>query len=125
MVDNDSTSHQQALLETYRRNLRHLLNQIAHYGGASEAPLSVINGIRETRTQIQQLKADLRTLGVSVEDSPGDMESVDSVNDQVQSRYNTVSLESIWRYFAPRQTSSHAEPAQSRLLPTPRLTARL
>jgi hypothetical protein len=72
MLDEETIIHQQTLLETYRRNLRHLLRQVAQYGGETTAPIPVINGIQETRANIRQVKAILRATGVTVEDLPDD-----------------------------------------------------
>jgi len=70
MLDDETIANQQSLLETYRRNLRHLLNQVAQYGGASTAPLSVINSLYETHKNIQHIKGTLRSNGISVDDQP-------------------------------------------------------
>src|SRR5262245_38069323 len=56
MLDDETLAHQQALLETYRRNLR----QAAQHGGEMHAPLAVINSLYETRDHIQQIKSAIR-----------------------------------------------------------------
>lgn len=72
MLDDEMVTHQQELLATYRRNVRHLVAQAAIYGGESAAPLAVINSIHENRKHIQQIKAVLRDKGINISDHPYD-----------------------------------------------------
>src|SRR6266540_3870194 len=72
VFDNETIIHQQQLLETYRRNLRHLLVQAAQYGGEASAPLDVSNNIHRARAHIRQTKTTLRASGVEVADHPND-----------------------------------------------------
>lgn len=64
--------HQQGLLITYRRNLRHLLQQAALHGGEVYSPLPIINQIGEQRTNINKTKEILRNLGEQVIDYPNE-----------------------------------------------------
>jgi hypothetical protein len=68
MASQADIGHQQTLLRTYRRNLAHLERQAASYGGEEAAPLQVINGLDEARTNIRRIKGILRGWGVPVED---------------------------------------------------------
>jgi WD40 repeat protein len=70
--DEEALAHQQRLLETMRRNLRHLLSQAAAFGGESAVPLLVANQIYSVREQIRQLKRTLRANGIVVTDLPGE-----------------------------------------------------
>ena len=72
VFDNETIIHQQQLLETYRRNLRHLLVQAAQYGGEASAPLDVSNNSHRARAHIRQTKTTLRASGVEVADHPND-----------------------------------------------------
>jgi hypothetical protein len=72
MVDQEAISTFQKRLDIHRRNLQHLLNQAAQYGGESHAPLEIMNSIRDQRAHIADTKAILRTNGVSVEDEPSE-----------------------------------------------------
>lgn len=72
MVDQDAISNKQHLLATYRRNLQHLLSQAAQYGGESATPIHIINSIRDTRENIQQIKNFLRQNSIDVVDLPDD-----------------------------------------------------
>jgi len=53
---------------TYRRNLRHLLQQAALYGGEIYTPLSVMNQINDQRINLKNTKETLRNLGENVID---------------------------------------------------------
>src|SRR6266498_6056956 len=72
VFDDETIVHQQELLETYRRNLRHLLAQAAQYGGEAAAPLVVSNSTHEARMHIRQIKTTLRASGVAVTDHAND-----------------------------------------------------
>src|SRR5262245_9648199 len=71
-LDQETISAQQELLAAHRRTLAHLLQQAAQFGGEVFAPPQTANGIAETRTEIQRIKAALREGGVQVEDDPND-----------------------------------------------------
>jgi hypothetical protein len=66
MPGQEDINHQLKLLQTYRDNLRHALNQQAHFGALT--PAMVINDIRDTRQNIRSIKATLKKWGVSFED---------------------------------------------------------
>src|SRR5690348_16958043 len=59
------------LLEQYRRNLAHALQQRRALRD-TYIPAAIFNDIYATRLTIQQLKHDLRDLGVAVADQPDD-----------------------------------------------------
>lgn len=61
----------QRRLDLVRTNLAHYLDQLAITGTANARP-EIMVGIREARTQIAQLKVQLRTLGKPAEDLPDD-----------------------------------------------------
>jgi hypothetical protein len=72
-MSNDARhAEQQELLATYRRTLRHLLDQAAQYGGEPFAPPATANGLYQAREQIHDLKEFLRQQGAEVEDLPGE-----------------------------------------------------
>lgn len=64
--------HQQELLITYRRNLRHLLQQAALHGGEIYAPVSIMNQISDQRTNLKRTKEILRDFGEQVVDYHGE-----------------------------------------------------
>ena len=68
MASQVDIDHQQTLLRTYRRNLAHLERQAASHGGEDAAPVHVINGLDEARTNIRRITGILRSWGVQVED---------------------------------------------------------
>ena len=72
MLDPETVIHLQERLRVYRRNLHHLLDQVAQHGGEATAPLPLINSIHEARDNIRGIKAELRAGNVSVEDHPDD-----------------------------------------------------
>jgi hypothetical protein len=72
MPTHEDLDHQQHLLSIYRRNLKILLTQAAHFGGEDDAPLHIINGIREARDNIQRVKGILRDWKVNVADDVSD-----------------------------------------------------
>lgn len=72
MLNPDDIKHQHTLLTTYRRNLAHLVNQAAQYGGEVFAPPIVVNSIGEARDNIRRIKRILRDSGVSVVDETND-----------------------------------------------------
>ena len=72
MLDPETVIHLQERLRVYRRNLHHLLDQVAQHGGEATAPLPLINSIHEARDNIRDIKAELRAGNVSVEDHPDD-----------------------------------------------------
>lgn len=72
MSNDNPLAEQQELLATYRRTLRHLLDQAAQYGGEPFAPPATANGLYQAREQIRGLKASLRQQGAEVEDLPGE-----------------------------------------------------
>jgi DNA anti-recombination protein RmuC len=76
MLTQEDISHQQELLNIYRTNLKHLLLQVARYGGEVVSPLPVINDINQTRDNISRIKELLRSNGVSVDDHPDDISSI-------------------------------------------------
>src|SRR5690242_18068111 len=71
MLDQDTITHQLALLAAHRRTLAALLVQHAHFS-AGHIPAHLTTGIAETRAEIQRIKAALREGGVQVEDEPND-----------------------------------------------------
>jgi WD40 repeat protein len=73
MLDDEDIAAQQELLDTYRRNLRLLLLQVAQRGGTSAAPVGVLNDIRDTRKNIQRIKTILRDNEIVVADHPDDV----------------------------------------------------
>lgn len=71
-LDQDTITQQLDLLATHRRTLAHLLTQQAQFS-IGHIPAHVANGITEARAAIAQLKVDLHTAGVAVDDVPGDL----------------------------------------------------
>ena len=76
----------QKQLSTYRQNLSFLLTQAAQYGGEQAAPLSTLNGLADSRENIQRLKEILRSHGVNVDDKPEDIALVRRALDQAISK---------------------------------------
>jgi hypothetical protein len=74
MLTPDDIVNQQEFLAIYRRNLDHLLEQAAQYGGEQFAPVQTMNSIAEARANIARIKAILRAAGVAVADKPDDAE---------------------------------------------------
>lgn len=60
--DDERRRELEALLAQYQRNLAHLRQQAASYGGEPAAPLSVMNALALTRAEIAQVKASLQKL---------------------------------------------------------------
>lgn len=71
MPDQESIAEQEALLETHRRTLSHLLSQEAVFG-PGYVPSQVAHGIASARAGIRQAKRILRGWGVAIEDHPDD-----------------------------------------------------
>lgn len=71
MPTQEDITQQQNLLRIHRRNLTHYLRQSAQHGPGG-APVSVMNGILDTQSEIQRIKAILRGWGVAVDDLPDD-----------------------------------------------------
>jgi hypothetical protein len=69
--DADTIASQLAILATYRQTLIFYLKQQAAMG-RDNLPPSVLNGIREARDSIHQIKTQLRYLGVKVAEHPDD-----------------------------------------------------
>lgn len=44
------------LINIHRRNLRHLMSQVAHYGSLAQSPQATVSGILSEKQQIQQIK---------------------------------------------------------------------
>nr|WP_139088712.1 hypothetical protein [Oscillochloris trichoides] len=86
MPTNEEVVHQQILLNTHRRTLRHYLQQQATLGEAY-APPGITHGIAESRSNIQKIKQILRNWNVVVEDSPDDISEINSPN-TAQSEYS-------------------------------------
>jgi hypothetical protein len=74
MLEQETIEHYRKLLEIYRRNLHHLLEQVALHGGMPGIPLDILNNLQRTRADIRQAKEILRANGVAVADQPGDEE---------------------------------------------------
>ena len=70
----EAAQHQSKLLGIHRANLAVLLAQREAFGVA-QAPPMVVNGLRQTRADIQRVKAILRGWGVAVEDQAGEEEA--------------------------------------------------
>jgi DNA polymerase III delta prime subunit len=73
-LDQNAINQQLELLATYRRTLRHLLQQAAQFGGEVFAPPHTVNGIAEARAAVARIKGELRAAGVTVEDASEDEE---------------------------------------------------
>ena len=73
MVPQDEINEQLELLATYRRTLAVYLRQQAALGEAYSPP-GLVNGIHETRHQIQRIKQWLQAAGAAVPDDPDDEE---------------------------------------------------
>lgn len=73
MLSEDETNEQLQLLATYRRTLAVYLRQRAAIGEAYSPP-GLLNGIHETRHQIQLIKGRLQAAGVAVPEDPDDEE---------------------------------------------------
>jgi hypothetical protein len=70
MLSQEDIRHQQTLLNTYRRNLTHLVRQAASFGSEDAAPLHIVNSLDDTRTNIRRIKGILRGWGVIIDDLP-------------------------------------------------------
>jgi len=68
----EDIARQQKMLAQFRQNVQILLEQIARYGGAAYAPLSLLNDLIHSSKQIALHKAILRRWGLPVEDYPDD-----------------------------------------------------
>ena len=84
MLEQETIEHYQKLLEIYRRNLHHLLEQVALHGGMSSIPLDILNNLQHTRADIRQAKEILRANGVAVTDQPGDEEPANQPSFSIQ-----------------------------------------
>jgi hypothetical protein len=82
MLSQEDINHQQGLLGIHRRNLAHLVNQAAQYGGVTFAPPFVVNSIGEARENIRRIKQVLRDSGVNIANETND-EPTDSVRSPV------------------------------------------
>jgi len=71
MPSQEDIAHQQNLLEIHRRNLAQYLKQQGLIGEAFVPPM-IVNGIRESRENIQRIKGILRGWGENVKDLPDD-----------------------------------------------------
>lgn len=81
----EEIEHQQRLLSQYRSNLKILLEQLAYFGGRSDAPKEVLARIDETRRDIARLKSTLREWDTDPGDLPYD-EDIQPATDRVDSR---------------------------------------
>ncbi len=70
-MESEDITQQKLLLQTYRRTLAVYIQQQAAIGRAFSSP-AIVNGIAETRREIQRIKALLRSANVDVEDGPDD-----------------------------------------------------
>ncbi len=70
MASQEDIVDQQTQLATYRGNLKILLRQASKFGGEEDAPLHIINGIRDTRENIRRIKQNLHGWDVKVDDLP-------------------------------------------------------
>jgi hypothetical protein len=70
MPDEEEIANQQALLNTYRRNLARLVRQAASYGGEEAAPINIANNLDDARANIGRIKDILRGWSVKVDDLP-------------------------------------------------------
>jgi CheY-like chemotaxis protein len=86
MLTQEDINQQQELLKIYRANLKHLLIQVAQYGGESVSPIPTINSINEARNNIGRIKELLRNNGVAVENHPDDISSLGKTLDQAVSK---------------------------------------
>jgi len=84
MLEQETIEHYRKLLEIYRRNLHHLLEQIALHGGMPGIPLDILNNLQRTREDIRQTKEILRANGVAVADQPGDEEPANERSISIQ-----------------------------------------
>jgi len=69
MPSQEDIRHQQTLLEIHRRNLAQYIKQQGLIGEAFAPPM-IVNGIRESRENIQRIKGILRGWNVSIDDLP-------------------------------------------------------
>lgn len=76
MPDSKDIQHQRDLLAQYRRNVAHLLRQVAGYGGITSTPTHIINELNSNRQQISAIKTILRSWGSSENDHPDDAATV-------------------------------------------------
>ena len=74
MATQEDIAYQQGLLTTYRGNLRILLKQASKHGGEDEAPLHIVNGIRDARDNIRRIKGILRGWSVDIADQADEEE---------------------------------------------------
>ena len=56
MASPEEIAQQQELLKRYRRNLGHLVKQVISFGGEDAAPVSTLNSLDDTRTNIRRIK---------------------------------------------------------------------
>src|SRR5437762_8390154 len=73
MASQDDINHQRNLLEINRRNLAHYLRQRDTLGEAYTPP-GTLNGVLETRDNIQRIKGILSGWNVPADDHPDDRE---------------------------------------------------
>jgi tetratricopeptide (TPR) repeat protein len=90
MPNQEDIEQQRQLLAIYRRNLAHLLQQAAQYGGVVFSPPETANGIAEARTGISQLKGILRERGISVEDEPNDDAPLPVGTEQIERQFEDI-----------------------------------
>src|SRR6266540_4644126 len=72
MPSQEDIRHQQTLLNTYRRNLAHLVKQAASFGGEDAAPVHISNSLDDTRANISRIKGILRGWGEQIADAADD-----------------------------------------------------
>jgi hypothetical protein len=69
----EEVAHQRKILKIYRTNLTLYLNQQAQFDNR-QVPAQIVNSIHQARTEIQRIKAILRSLNVLVDDLPDEDE---------------------------------------------------
>ena len=72
MTDDATTTSLLRQLAAHRQTAAHEAQRAARYGGAHAAPPEIAANLADARANIARLKADLRDLGVEVDDLPGD-----------------------------------------------------
>lgn len=72
MSNQQEIDSQLELLEAHRQTLSVYLKQLAIHGGEGNLPPAVMNGIQDARTNIRNIKKNLRDWGVKVADHPND-----------------------------------------------------
>src|SRR5262245_7261223 len=71
MPSQEHIENERRILETYRKTLAYYRIRIARTG-INHAPPEITSGLAEARLGVQKTKANLRLMGVEVEDLPGD-----------------------------------------------------